>query len=74
MANTDKKIKKLVEATDTPEMVLIENAVMRGTAWGICKKPGCDYTTEVEPDQTHGWCEHCNSQTVQSILVMKGMM
>lgn len=41
---------------------------------GICRNPNCDYSTEVEPDQHGGWCEECNTQTVQSALVLKGMI
>ena len=33
---------------------------------GICMNNGCDYTTHVEPDQTEGWCEVCESNTVKS--------
>jgi len=35
---------------------------------GICMNPGCDYTTEVEPDQCAGWCEECSSPTVKSVI------
>lgn len=31
---------------------------------GICLNPGCDYTTDVEPDQEQGWCELCETHTV----------
>lgn len=34
---------------------------------GICMVAGCDYTTEVEPDQRHGYCENCRSNTVRSV-------
>lgn len=33
---------------------------------GICMEPGCDYTTEVEPDCEDGWCEVCQTNTVKA--------
>lgn len=41
---------------------------------GICMNPGCDYTAEVEPDQEKGWCELCETNTVQSGLVLAGVI
>lgn len=42
--------------------------------WGICTNPSCDYTTEVEPDQSHGFCEICETQTVKSCAVLAGII
>lgn len=41
---------------------------------GICMNEGCSYSTEVEPDQTQGYCEECETQTVKSFseLVLEG--
>ena len=39
----------------------------------ICINPDCDYTCEVEPDCTNGWCENCSTPTVQSALVIAGI-
>ncbi len=41
---------------------------------GICMTPGCDYTTEVEPDQEKGWCEKCQKGTVSSPLIIEGLI
>ena len=41
---------------------------------GICTNQGCDYTTEVEPDQRHGHCEECRTGTVQGALVLAGLV
>jgi hypothetical protein len=35
---------------------------------------GCDYTAEMEPDQTQGWCEACGTNTVASALVLAGLI
>ena len=41
---------------------------------GICTNDGCEYTTNVEPDQAEGWCELCGTQTVCSGLVLAGVI
>jgi len=39
----------------------------------ICMNVGCDYTTDMEPDQTRGWCEICNQGSVKSIGILLGI-
>lgn len=43
---------------------------------GICMNEDCEYTTDVEPDQTEGWCEVCSKGTVMALseLVMAGFL
>lgn len=45
---------------------------MDSVAPGICMNDGCDYITEVEPDQSEGYCENCDTCTVTSALVLAG--
>ena len=40
----------------------------------ICMNEDCDYSTELEPDATKGWCECCQTRTVASALVLAGMI
>ena len=40
----------------------------------ICMTEGCDYTTEMEPDQEEGYCEACGGNTVVSALVLAGII
>jgi len=40
----------------------------------ICMTDGCDYTTEMEPDQDQGFCEACGGNTVTSALVLAGLI
>ena len=40
----------------------------------ICMTEGCDYTTEMEPDQDRRFCEVCGGQTVTSALVLAGLI
>ena len=37
---------------------------------GICSNENCTYYTVVEPDQDKGWCEHCETNTVVSCLIL----
>ena len=53
---------------------MIEEAVCDSVSPAICIKRGCDYTTDMEPDQDAGCCEVCGGQTVQSALVLAGMI
>jgi hypothetical protein len=41
---------------------------------GICMNPDCDYSTEVEPDCSTGYCEECDTQSVQSLFIIMGIM
>ena len=49
---------------------LLEAVAHDSVSPGICTRPGCDYTAEVEPDQREGWCEECRAGSVQSALVL----
>ncbi len=51
---------------------LLEAASCDSVSPGICTI--CDYTTEVEPDQSEGWCEVCNTGSVRSAQVLAGIM
>lgn len=61
------------EGFSTPEQFLQEYA-FDSVCPGICINPGCDYTTEVEPDNGKGWCELCGTQTVKSGMVLAGII
>ncbi|TRD15770.1 hypothetical protein [Palleronia caenipelagi] len=53
---------------------LLEATVCDSVSPAICTNPGCGYTTDMEPDQDQGWCEHCATNTVKSALVLAGMI
>ena len=53
---------------------LLEACAYDSVSPGICTRDGCDYTAEVEPDQDRGWCEECESATVESALVLAGLV
>lgn len=61
-----------VEGMSVEEM--LEEATYDSVAKGICINDGCDYTTTVEPDARNAYCEECQTRTVQSCLVLMGMI
>lgn len=64
------KVSLLSEIYGLPVDELIEQSITDSISPGICTNPGCDYTIEVEPDCFDGYCEICETQTVQSILAL----
>jgi hypothetical protein len=62
-----------IEGYDDLVEFLIENG-SDSVCPGICINKGCNYTTEVEPDQDRGHCEACGTQTVKSALVLAGFI
>ena len=49
---------------------MLEAAAFDSANPGICTKPDCDGTIEVEPDQDKGWCPVCGGNTVMSALIL----
>jgi len=54
-------------------MKFLEDIAFDSISPGICLNPGCDYSTEVEPDSDRGYCEICNTQSVKSALRLAGI-
>jgi hypothetical protein len=68
-------LKKLVELGGYDDDVdLIADAVSDSVCSAVCMNAGCDYTTEMEPDQDRGWCEVCNTNSMKSSLVLAGII
>ena len=40
----------------------------------ICTAPSCNYTADMELDQREGYCEACGRNTVQSALIIAGVI
>ena len=55
-------------------MEMLEERIHDGCQPAICTTPGCEYTTEMEPDQDEGWCEECHRNTVKSMSVLAGII
>jgi hypothetical protein len=68
------KLAELAEQSGLSIEEMLGQAVFDSVSPGICINDGCDYTTEVEPDQNRGWCEVCRTNTVQSALILAGLI
>lgn len=69
------KLEQLVAIEGHADLdALLEACISDSVSPGICVVPGCDYTTEVEPDQRGGWCEICRRNSVKSALVLAGVI
>lgn len=69
------KLEKLAKDCGYPSVdAFLQDSMVDSVAMGICRTPECDYTTEVEPDQSRGWCEECSKGTVVSGLVLAGII
>lgn len=78
MIELTKKALKLIavcesEGFRSPE-ALIVSAMADTVSPGICMNDGCNYITEVEPDQDEGYCESCDTCSVISALILAGML
>lgn len=70
-----RKLEKLADAWGCDYLgQLLEDCISDSVCPGICMNKGCDYTTEVEPDQSRGYCEICGTKTVKSCLVLAGLI
>lgn len=75
MSLADTKIKTLWQGEGFgSEDAMLASYSFDSVVMGICINRDCDYTTEVEPDCREGYCEECESQTVQSPLVIRGII
>ena len=71
----DAKLRALCAAEGFDSIdAMLEAATFDSVSPGICIKPDCDGTTEVEPDQDRGWCEACGGNTVVSALILAGII
>ena len=69
------KLERLLEIEGIESKdILASSALLDGACPGICMNKGCDYTTEVEPDQDAGYCENCGTRSVKSGLVLLGII
>jgi hypothetical protein len=75
LSNRAAKLKKLCELEGFRSIEeLARSALSDAVCPAICMADGCDYTTEMEPDQRRGYCEACGRNTVVSGLVLAGII
>ena len=59
-------MKKLLEIEGyEDDVALIADAVSDSVCPAICMNDGCHYTAEMEPDQSQGWREVCNTNSLK---------
>ncbi len=68
------KLDQLAREWGMSVMEFIDAYALRDLAPGICMNPDCDYTTEVEPDQSAGYCPLCAAPTIRSGIVLAGLI
>ena len=69
------KLDQLVESEGFDSLDdLLAATISDSVSPAICLNDGCDYTTEMEPDQDRGWCEACGTNTVASALILAGII
>ena len=69
------KLEKLAEMEGFDDVEqLFENRALDSCVPAICMNVGCDFTADYEPDQDKGWCECCDTNTVQSALIIAGFI
>ena len=72
---SQQKLTKVIEIEGyDDDVALIADAVSDSVCPAICMNDGCDYTTEMEPDQDRGWCENCGTNPMKSALVLAGII
>lgn len=71
---SETKISQLEKIEGKDRLTMAEEATFDSVAPGICTNVDCRYSTTVEPDQQHGYCDECGTQTVASILVLMDLI
>jgi len=64
------KLERLARSEGLPVEEMLTQAFFDGKCPAICMNEGCNYTTNMEPDQSRGFCEVCGTNTVKSCLVL----
>ena len=65
-------IKELCEEEGVSEMKMLEQATSNSVVPAICTNCGAIY--EYEPDCIDGFCDECETNSVQSCLVLAGII
>ena len=72
---SQQKLTKLIEIEGyDDDVALIADAAADSVCPAICMNEGCDYVTEMEPDQDRGWCESRGTNSMKSVLVLASII
>lgn len=69
------KLVTLAETEGYADVVeFLEDRAQDSVRPAICTATDCDHTADLEPDQRGGFCENCARPTMQSGLVIAGVI
>jgi hypothetical protein len=69
------KLAKLLEIEGYESVEALLQAVLgESVSPAICMNEDCNYTCEMEPDQTRGWCDECRTNSTTAAPVLAGVM
>jgi hypothetical protein len=74
LSNKAAKLMKLCDIEGVRLEDLLSAAIVDSVCPAICMTEGCDYATNMEPDQDQGFCEVCGGNTVISALMLAGLV
>ncbi len=68
---TPREAIKLIEDIEGKDSLdIVEDAIMDSTIVGICMNNDCEFTAEYEHDQNKGFCEDCETGSVESLMLL----
>ena len=56
------------------ETHVLQAAIFASVSRAICLNKECSHTAPMESDQAHGWCEICHTNSMQSALILAGLL
>jgi hypothetical protein len=69
------KLAKLIEIEGFSSIEELAQAVLSDSVSpAICMNEECNFTCEMEPDQDAGYCEECHTNSMQSALILAGLI
>jgi hypothetical protein len=74
-AQKQEKLETLAEMVGCDDVQsMLEEAAFDSVVPAICTTPGCDAFFELEPDAEHDLCEECGCESVDSCLILAGLI
>ena len=69
------KLAKLLEIEGYESIEALLQAVLGDSVSpAICMNEDCNYTCEMEPDQTRGWCDECRTNSMKAAPILAGVI
>ena len=69
------KLAKLMEIEGYDNFAEMAQAILSDSVSpAICMNEDCNFTCEMEPDQDAGYCEECRTNSMQSALILAGLI